>query len=913
MTRSQPTPTWPFLSILVALFILSLSAPRSWEAVARKSSLGELGDSQEMASDGTVPAERPETAEPVVVQRRMGTPTLAPPQESPVEETAELTFDVAEAPVANVPTLAAPEEDSFDALEWPAMAEMPLMCEAEPTLSREPELSGPTLSAAQPRGHFVDPLGIIPAWVTQETTDEVLPSIDVMSAEASPRVASRPAEREELNVTKDSKVISQWGPLTAEESAARERMARAESTLAMFREPTALLESLDQLAWECSCSEWAVRVGILVRELTRGQLATIDEADAILTELEVELQRVDAMIAQTGDYQIASELLRLRHAVERRIAVWDLAIGLEMQSEEALVENKLDTQPLAAVLSEVDDLIDQAQPGWREYLMLDSLGVLAQSRKGHVTERSRELADQVLARLDAHHLTADQRNLVTNGPIASLGGSLQAWVAGSVAAPEFLSAQERYESSGLPSDAASLARLCNRLEWSENADQQNLASATSRFYRNANVRVAVTERLMDLLLPQERLQWQPVHDTIIGVPVRGSSTVRSNLDVDLVPDEQRLRLMLDISGLISASTRAGSDWGTVFNNSNSHYSVQQPLSVGRNGVQLGEASASVNSQVRLRGVETKLDGVPLLGPVAQSVVRRGQEKRAPEARRESEAKIRRRAIEEAAEEASKRLSEFEERFDKEVIKPLTALGLEPEIIEMKTSDERFTFRARIAGENQLGSHTPRPRAPSDSLASVQLHQSAVNNLIERLDLNGRDLSLAELHAHVLEKLGRDPKPSPESMPEEVQIRFAARDAVHIGCRDDQVRVTLAIEELSKRPRRWNNFSVHVNYQPAEDVSEGRLIREGTIQLAGRRLNLGSQIALRGVFSKIFDDEGLQLVPAKIKDDPRFSEVEVSQLIITDGWIAAALGPKRAGDSSQALRTEKAMAGTYAQQ
>ncbi len=912
MTRSQPTPTWPFLSILVALFILSLSAPRSWETVARKTSLGELGADQEIASDTVASTNRPEVAEPIVVQRRMGTPTLAPPQVSPAVETAELTLEVSRAPVANLPALP-PVEDSFDALEWPGMAEMSLMCEAGPVECRETKQDGPALSAVQPGRHFVDPLGIIPSWLTQITTDEVLPSLGVMPADVSPRVASRPGDREELDVAKDSEIFSQWGPRTAEESAAQERMAQAESTLKLFREPTALLEALDELAWECSCSEWAVRVGILIRELTRGELATLEEADAILTELEVELQRVDDLIAQTGNCPLASELLRLRHAVERRIAVWDLAIGLEMQSGEALVSRTPDTQPLAVVLSQVDALVDEAEPGWREYLMLDSLGVLAQSRKGHVTERSRELADQVLARLDANHLTADQRQAVATGPIASLGGSLQAWVAGSVAAPEFLLALEQYEHSGLPSDAASLARLCNRLEWSDNEDQQQLATATGRFYRNANVRIAVTERLMDLLLPQQQVEWQPVRDTIIGVPVRGNSTVHSNLNVDLIPDDQQLRLMLQISGLISANTRAGNTWGTVFNNSNSHYSVQQPLSVGRDGVELGAASASVNSQVRLRGVETKLDGVPLLGSVAQSVVRRGQEKRAPDARRESEAKIRQRAAEQAAEEANKRLYEFEERFEKEVLKPLTALGLDPEIIEMKTSDERFTFRARIAGENQLGSHTPRPRAPSDSLASVQLHQTAINNLIERLDLNGRDMSLAELHAHILLKLGRDPKPAPESMPEDVQIRFAARDAVHIGCQDNQVRVTLAIKELSKRPRRWNNFAVHVNYQPAEDVSEGRLVREGTIQLAGRRLNLGSQIALRGVFSKIFSDDGLQFVPEKIKNDPRFENVEVTQLTITDGWIAAALGPKRVAAPLQALQTDKSIVGAYARQ
>lgn len=887
MTRSQPTPTWPFLSILVALFILSLSAPRSWESVARKAPLGDIGADQANTGKTTDAVDRPESAARLAeARRRTGTPTLAPPQERVAGPKLEPSLSVANDAATGL------VDESFADLQWPNLGNEPLMCEAEL------EWVGPSLATeSTSRSHFIDPLGLIPEWLTEITSDQVFSSVNVTPAATAPRVASRPGHRHGLKIEEDSEFN-----FRREASSAADVNQAEEPTRSMWREPTALLEALDHLAWECSCSDWAVRVGVLIRELTNGRTTTPAEADAILTELRGELERAEELAAATDDYRLASELRRLRHAVVRRVEVWDLAVRLDSKPGPELVGKPIDAQPLAAVLAKVDALVDQAEEpsGWREYLMLDSLGVLAQSRQGHITERSRQLADLVLARLDAHHLTADQRRLMTDGPIASLNGSLRAWAVRPMATSEFLWTLERYETTGLPSDAATLARLCNRLEWSQEDDQQKLALATNRYYRNANFRIAITEELLERILPERQLQWQPVHDTIAGVPVRGNSTVRTDFDVELVPDAQRLRLLLDISGLISAQTQAGGDWGTVFNSSNSHYAVQQPLEIGPDGMHLGEPTAEVDSQVQLQGVETRFDGVPVLGPVAQSLVRRGQEKRAPDARRESERKIRRKALEQAGKEASERFSTVEERFKQEIVKPLTAMGLDPELIEMKTTDQRITVRARIAGENQLGSHTPRPRAPSDSLASVQLHQSAVNNLIERLDLNGREMSLVELHAHILEKLGREPRPAPESLPQDVQIRFADVDAVRIACGEEEVRITLAIEELSKRPRRWSKFTVHVNYHPSEDVSEGRLVREGTIQLAGRRLNMGSQIALRGVFSKIFADEGLQLVPEKIQSDPRFEDLEVTQLTITDGWIAAALGPKRPENKSLAV-------------
>ncbi len=838
-----------------------------------------------------------------------GEPTLAAPRTEVTDEakfTVDFTITASDDIAMDRSQTSYTAKESFDALAWPDLVDMQT-CDV-------PKAGGPTLRFAMPSPvvasdavvssatkSFIDPLGIIPQWLTTISTDDALSPLDG----TEPRVALRPERHEPWNVDDDSEITSRWTPsLSAEENAASGDIAGYENrSLAMWGEPSALLDALDNLAWECSCSDWAVRVSILVRELTSGQAASPEEAEALLSELRGEVQRVDELIPQIDDYRLASEVRRLRHAVVRRIAVWNFAVRLESRSGSALATTTVDTEPLAAVLAKVDALVDKTgEPsGWREYLMLDSLGVLAQTQQGHVTERSRELADLVLARLDANSLNSQQRQIVTTGPIASLGGSLQAWAARSVAAAEFLQALERYETTGLPSDAANVAQLSNRLQWSEDDDQQQLASTVTRYYRNANLRIAITEKLIARMLPDEQLQWQPVRDTIVGVPVRGNSSIRTNFGIELLPDDERLRMMLDISGVVSANTRAGGGWGSVFNSSKSRYSVRQPLAVGQDGLQLGTPSASAKSRVRLRRVETKLDSIPLLGTMAKSIVRHGQEKRGPDARRESERKIRRRALQEASKEVGARLSDAEQRFEQEVIKPLTALGLDPEIIEMKTTDERFTVRTRIAGVNQLGSHTPRPRAPSDSLASIQLHQSAVNNLFERLDLNGRSLSLAALHAHVLKKLGRDPQPAPEAMPEDVYIRFAAHDAVHVECRDDRVRVTLAIEELSKSPRRWRKFAVHVNYRPADNVADARLDREGTIQLEGRRLNLGSQIALRGVFSKIFADQGLSLLPNRIKTDPRFADIEMTQLTIEDGWIAVALGPKRS--IAKALSTQ----------
>ena len=92
---------------------------------------------------------------------------------------------------------------------------------------------------------------------------------------------------------------------------------------------------------------------------------------------------------------------------------------------------------------------------------------------------------------------------------------------------------------------------------------------------------------------------------------------------------------------------------------------------------------------------------------------------------------------EVMENARKNLYDrFTDRFDEYGIKLTT--------VEMKSTPERVVARVRVAGEDQLGSHTPRPRALSDSLASVQVHESAMNNLAVTLGLDGKRYTAAEL-------------------------------------------------------------------------------------------------------------------------------------------------------------------------
>ena len=216
-------------------------------------------------------------------------------------------------------------------------------------------------------------------------------------------------------------------------------------------------------------------------------------------------------------------------------------------------------------------------------------------------------------------------------------------------------------------------------------------------------------------------------------------------------------------------------------------------------------------------------------------------------------------------------------MNERVFDPLNSLSLDPQLVAAETTPKRFTMRLRLAGEDQLGGHTPRPQAPADSLASVQIHESVLNNGIQRLQLNGRTFTLPELSKHVAARLNR---PMPwEINPDhaDVKITFAEKDAVVVRCQDGQLVLTLSIAQLSKPPRKWKNFQIQAFYRPEVEGRSAQLVRDGVIQLKRpapeHRCAHG---AGRHFLPRLVEEQAWGLVPERIVKEPKLDDAAITQ-------------------------------------
>ncbi len=840
--KSKSSPIWPYLGILGCLFLLSLTAPRAWERRAQRS--------LSPKPQALVRTAKTDPPAPINLETT-DTSELAPRE-------AELEFAQ---PFAGP---AAPEV-------LPALLVPPAPYFAEDfRLDDDSPLDGAVF----------------------DTAPDELAALPRLDAPVEPAPVAEP-EFPQAETPPESPLSAE--PPTVEEtpvveSPVEETPAEPEPTWPL---PRKLLAQLTELAHEDAHLVWVPRANQLINELC---FATDPAAQReILADLQQIVTR-DAL--QPGaDTSLESQASRARYGVMRWVDIWEAIAQLNEQppripsSEEAATRIRNQLSAFEALSAG-----NPAEAAWREYLELAQLKSAASD--GASLDLRREVARRTISRLNSPKLSREQRKFIADGPLAKLKVELQTWLATDFDGDKLLTHLEELEYSGRSSDAAVVVTSYRNLLALQGDSARELASHLDTHYRNANLRVAVSSELANRLVPQPGRIDAPVRDTVVNVPVRGHSSTFTKLSVLFVPDPQRIRIGLEAHGTVAANTVSDAGPVRLRNQGQSTFLVRKLLVFGPQGLFVWPAVAEAeNNWNNLVALETDYDGVPIVGSVVRNIARNQHDEARGQARRQTEFKIASRALQQLDSEVQTRLAETERKMRDGQGAALDRLGLELVPISLATTEERIAARLRLGSDEQLGAFTPRPRAPSDSWFSVQVHQSAINNMLESLDLEGRRFELAELFTWVGDKLGNPDLAKQEDLPEKVRITFADRDAVRLDTVDGRLEVTFAIKELRQEGSRWHDFQVRAYYVPKLESLTPLFERDSnpqySLRLDGESMRGKIEFKLRAIFSKVLSkNRDLRLLPESITGDQRLKDLQITQFTVEDGWIGLAYGPRR---------------------
>ena len=847
---------WPQFLLLVALFVLCLFAPSAWQT-ARK-------------AVPNSPSSQPENSATRNTDSSTGSLSAAGSWQTPSSavNTSPLVLTTSIEPLPLVPTNVGPVATSLSVTR----------------LVKNQSLA----SSSTRRQRVAEPQPVV-RFAT------VLSPVTADQKETSSWDANRVVERQ------DGPLVTQ--PKKEHPVALRMISYRVQTATGIWPQPVSLLEELAGIAIYPPAKSWAQKVQQQLGQLQAYQSLTDPSTRQTLQQLSALVKSGNKKAEATKDLDFQSSWLRTIYSLERRLTIWNAIYQHATAAPEPTDAAAEDTTMLVNQLLTIGKELESLSNGksWKDYLLIDQL--LAATDPVNSSTLS-QLACRTLNRIESPILTAEQRRFLTTGSLPTIQAPLRNLIMANLEPAQLLAQLERYESETTSQQANRLAAQYQLLKWSLNDRERQLATQLDTHYRNANIRIAMSQQMINRLLPNPQAREESIDDIILGARVSGKSLTSTMLKVFLIPDKKQWRMGVQASGEVSSDTETRRRAATFHNKGSSRYTVNKDLLVDRRGIRVSRAVAETDIQSELLGFETAFDSLPLVGAMMRSFIRNQYNSQAGQARTIYENRVSRRARNQFDEEITNQLANLEDRFQSRYLSPLKQLNLSPMVVDLQTTtSSRLILRYRLAGNEQLAAHTPRPRAPGDSLLSIQIHESAINNTLQNLKLDGKRTDLRSLYQDIADAFDRPDITIPEDIPANVTVAMADHEAVRVRFENGKVNLRIHLKELKSGTRhKWRNFILTVSYRPAMDQLTASLYRDGHLQFEGKHLRLGDRIALQGIFNKALPrTRPVNIFNKNISEHTRLQDLTVTQFVIRNTWIGVAIGPLETAEPRVAKR------------
>jgi hypothetical protein len=682
-----------------------------------------------------------------------------------------------------------------------------------------------------------------------------------------------------------------------------QKVEAASKSKLRWPKPDQLLKEISQFEEHDVTRAWAVRTKRLVEFLCAQPEVTSQESVTALTEVHKQAQAVTTLINRVAQAdpsgansyestELISKLQRFQYRLNRRIEVWAGVID----HAKAIAVRKLTpvkTVSLGGLPEDLDALLQQqnrGNVGWQEYLAWDDL--VAASKVTNMDKSAkvalRKAAQKFLGRYHSPSLTEGQRGLFQPYFSPELLEAIRDAASDEIDYVGLMTVIEAMESKNSGKYANYLNKQYQNLLWSDDPIAQEIAATIDSHWRNANARIAINERLINQMLPQVPAMMEPVSERVQGVKVSGQSLIENELRIVLIPNENEISLGIETIGQVTSETVAKQSGFTFQNKGLADFKVFQKLAFSRTGVTSEAAQATSSARQRLIGLRGNFDRVPLVGKLTRMIAKKKADETTPEANKLTRQRVEEGAKQRVEQEVEQMVGQLRRGMQTHVLSRLIAMDLEPETVQLSTSQQRITGRFRFAGRDQMAAYQPRPTDFESDLLTVQFHQSAINNLVHRFGLNGQEFNAVSLGQHIAKITGIPYQP--KNADTEATFKFAKHDAIRVDFEDGIASLKFSFRSFQiGKGRPWKNIAVKANFTPRYIGTRIVLDLDNVFDLEGKNLSLGDNLAIRGAFKVILDRQyAFDLMPASVKAKVPNVAFAIDRLSLADGWCGVAI-------------------------
>ncbi len=460
-----------------------------------------------------------------------------------------------------------------------------------------------------------------------------------------------------------------------------------------------------------------------------------------------------------------------------------------------------------------------------------------------------------------------------------------------------------YEHDQLGSHAANARLAWRALRSDFPAAAELLRTVVNDNYFNHNLHFVVSEDLLSRLISDYRTESGNIAECILGAWVTGSQDTTINLKADIKPSSDRAMFDLSVAGNVQSSTVAQKSPATVWSQGNNNFWMTKSVQFDGHHIKSSAANFSVDTNSRVTGLATKYDGIPIIRGIVRGIASQQIAASKPQSEALTAEKIRETALPKFESETNTQFSTGNDTLDK-MFASLARKDVSPDSISARSSNTHMALSSRTIGSSRLGGSMQPPSALMATGAAVQLHESALNNAIDALGLQGRtilekdlakelEVALTDLFQREISLTKKDdPQPAvAEGEPEPpTSFVFSSSDPVRVHFNHNQITLVLRAGVIQEGkdaiPEQIISIPIAMSLQGGKVVLEPGTIGVASKEEADRLKQITRANQIRRILGRRMIRRELSATIDLQAAGDKTLPLTVSMIQLIDGWLSA---------------------------
>lgn len=677
--------------------------------------------------------------------------------------------------------------------------------------------------------------------------------------------------------------------------------------------PAGLLED-DFVTIGKSWEEWGKGAAAAVGAFYDNEKLDVAGQRAALAVLKTKLSTLEKSLGDARYASIYDALATVQGRLNRRIVVAEGVLDtLELSpvaAQQARVQAaKAEVAQAAAELDKYLGGINNSKP-WSEFVKVDAIRQLT------TNDVSVEVLSVVQSRLaNADKLEGEQqREFLKREAFQNVRTKLNEYVEiANAPAPKvdmpalrgaltkMVEALEQFEESRSTVAANSATEQFLKVRNLAADGGNRLGDALSTSYFNYNLRVVATEAFLSKVASESRTENGAVDDFVLGAKVDGSQTTNTTVSIDVLPSNRNIAFALTVSGVSQTSTAGVTDQATVFTSGYHQFWAKKPVWFDGDRFTTGPATIDVSANNTTTGARTGMSGLPLLGGIIDNyAVSKAREKK-PESEAIAAQRLRDKVLPRFNEEADRTFANASQKLEGEFIEKLKMNNLFPSARSFRSTDSEIYASTRLMQNGEIAGDATKLNAFSSTGAAVHMHETLLNNAIDRMNLGGRKFSDDELAKEILNGLsvlfGRELKISEKKVegekPDTTKFVLPSKDAFRVRFEAGQVvlviRTGLEPEGSEAIPTQEITVPIKVSLEGSDVKLEAGQVTVTPVEAVTNPVAQRARSSVvTGKIQKSLPTRTIKGAFNLKRDDGSTVAIGINQLKANGGWLSIVL-------------------------